>query len=203
MKRVLVIAAIVIAVLVGVKAFALFGPVVNYAGSYEPKEGDIIFQETHGRQSPMIKAATMSRWTHCGVVVMKDGKPHVVEAWKTCQVIPMKDWIARDKGVYAIVRPKAFEGKKIKVNYSKYLGKPYDLQFRFNNGKVYCSELAWLIYKDITGEELSEPKPMKSYLLTHVSDKIKNEIKKSGMKMDDPMVAPVDLMESSKVRRIY
>ena len=150
----------------------------------------------------MIKAATLSRWTHCGMVVMKGGKPHVVEAWKTCQCIPFETWIARDKNEYIVVRPDRFKDKDITVPYKKYLGKPYDLQFRFNNGKTYCSELCWLLYKDITGEELSEPKEMRDWHFLSFP-KIKNEIKKRGMKLDDKMVAPVDLVTSSKTTREY
>ncbi|MBQ3634859.1 MAG: hypothetical protein II951_04495 [Bacteroidales bacterium] len=202
-KKIALAVVAVIVLAVGVKAFELFGPVVNCGSEYKPKEGDIIFQETHGPQAPMIKAVTMSRWTHCGMVVMKNGKPHVVEAWKTCQVIPMEEWIARDGGNYAIARPKAFEGKDVKVKYGKYLGMPYDIQFRFDNGKAYCSELVWMLYKDITGEQLSEPRVLKTYMLTHISKMVENEIQRRGMRLDDEMVAPVDLMNTGLVERIY
>ena len=40
------------------------------------KEGDVIFQTTQSRQSPLIQIATRSKISHCGVVVMKNGKPY-------------------------------------------------------------------------------------------------------------------------------
>ena len=38
--------------------------------------------------------------------------------------------------------------KPVKIKYAKYLGKRYDLAFKFNNDKCYCSELIYDIYKD-------------------------------------------------------
>ena len=33
------------------------------------QEGDVVFIESQSSQSPYIKVGTMSKWTHCGVVV--------------------------------------------------------------------------------------------------------------------------------------
>ena len=38
------------------------------------KEGDLIFQVSQSRQSPFIQLATNSPWSHCGVIVEKEGK---------------------------------------------------------------------------------------------------------------------------------
>ena len=53
--------------------------------------------------------------------------------------------------------------KSVKIKYAKYLGKRYDLAFKFNNDKYYCSELIYDIYKDQFGIQLATPKPIKSY----------------------------------------
>ena len=33
------------------------------------QEGDVVFIESQSAQSPYIKVGTMSKWTHCGVIV--------------------------------------------------------------------------------------------------------------------------------------
>lgn len=55
--------------------------------------------------------------------------------------------------------------KPVKIKYAKYLGKRYDLAFKFNNDKYYCSELIYDIYKDQFGIQLATPKPIKSYYI--------------------------------------
>ena len=47
------------------------------------QEGDIVFIESQSSQSPYIKAGTMSKWTHCGVVVNTPEGLKVLEASKT------------------------------------------------------------------------------------------------------------------------
>ena len=93
--------------------------------------GDIVFIESQSSQSPYIKLGTMSKWTHCGVVVDTP------------------------------------DGLKAPVQYRKYLGQPYDLEFRFDNGKMYCSELVWLVYKD-QGIELCDPRKVSSFVMARV-----------------------------------
>lgn len=42
------------------------------------REGDVIFQTTQSKQSPLIQLATRSKISHCGIVVMKNGRPYVL-----------------------------------------------------------------------------------------------------------------------------
>jgi len=61
------------------------------------KEGDLIFQVSQSRQSPFIQLATNSPWSHCGVIVEKEGKPYVLEASNVVKLTPLKAWIDRGK----------------------------------------------------------------------------------------------------------
>ena len=54
----------------------------------ELQEGDIVFIESQSSQSPYIKAGTMSKWTHCGVVVNTPEGMKVLEASKTVRLTP-------------------------------------------------------------------------------------------------------------------
>ena len=164
------------------------------------REGDVIFQTSLSQQSPLIKMGTRSTITHCGVVVMKDGKPYVLETQKTLVLTPLKKFIARGKdGKYWHKRPKL---DNIKIKYSGYLGKPYDLAFKFDNGKFYCSELIYDIYLNQLGIELCKPKTIDDYLIlgSHRIPKIKRAMKKRGITMEQYAVAPVDVFNSKELR---
>lgn len=160
------------------------------------KEGDVIFQTSQSQQSPLIQVATQSKISHCGVIVMKGGKPYVLETLKTLKLTPLRNFIERGKGgEYWLKRPKKDD---IKIKYDKYLGLPYDLAFKFDNGKFYCSELVYDIYKNQLGIELCKPKKVGDYFVagTEYLPVIKRVMKKRKIETEQLAVAPVDVFES-------
>ena len=162
----------------------------------EVREGDVIFQTSQSQQSPLIQIATRSNISHCGIIVMKNGKPYVLETLKTLTLTPLDKFIARGKGgKYWLKRSKK---ENIKIKYGSYLGKPYDLAFKFDNGKFYCSELIYDIYKNQLGIELCEPKKVEEYLIlgTDKLPEIKKAMEKRGITQKQYAVAPVDIFES-------
>ena len=162
----------------------------------EVKEGDVIFQTSQSQQSLLIQIATRSRISHCGIIVMKNGKPYVLETLKTLVVTPLDKFIARGEGgKYWLKRSNK---ENIKIEYGSYLGKPYDLAFKFDNGKFYCSELIYDIYKNQLGIELCEPKKVSDYLMIGIDKlpQIEMAMKKRGITMEQYAVAPVDIFES-------
>ena len=162
----------------------------------EVKEGDVIFQTSQSQQSPLIQIATRSSISHCGIIVMKNGKPYVLETLKTLVVTPLDKFIARGEGgKYWLKRSNK---ENIKIEYGSYLGKPYDLAFKFDNDKFYCSELIYDIYKNQLGIELCEPKKVSDYLMIGIDKlpQIEMAMKKRGITMEQYAVAPVDIFES-------
>lgn len=165
---------------------------------YAPQNGDIIFQSSQSSQSTAIKIGTLSKYSHCGIIVIKDHKPYVLEAHKGVELTPLNKWI--DRGLlghhYKIMRLKDF--KRLKINYT--LGIPYDLDFRFQNGKYYCSELVWDIYKN-NDIYLCNPKQLKEYHFLNVP-LVKKKIKERGFTLDQSVVAPSDLVKSNKLKTV-
>ncbi len=164
------------------------------------KEGDVIFQTTQSRQSPLIQIATRSKISHCGVVVMKNGKPYVLETLNTLKLTPLDKFVARSKdGRYWLKRS---DKENIKIKYNHYLGKPYDVAFRMDNNIYYCSELVYDIYKKQLGIELCKPKKIDDYLIfcTDRLPKIKKEMQRRGIKKEQYAVAPVDVFRSDKLK---
>lgn len=157
------------------------------------QEGDVVFIESQSSQSPYIKVGTMSKWTHCGVVVDTPEGLKVLEASKTVRLTPFAKFIGAAKNDnWFVKRPRQQLSKPI--SYKKYLGQPYDLEFKFDNGKMYCSELVWLVYKD-QGIELCKPRKVSSFVLTRIP-KVKKLMNKRNITMDQYAVAPVDLYQA-------
>ena len=71
------------------------------------QEGDIVFIESQSSQSPYIKMGTMSKWTHCGVVVDTPDGMKVLEASKTVRLTPFNSFIGRARNEnWCVRRPK-------------------------------------------------------------------------------------------------
>ena len=157
------------------------------------QEGDVVFIERRSSQSPYIKVGTMSKWTHCGVIVNTTEGLKVLEASKTVRLTPFSSFIGAAKNENWTVKLPAQKLQK-PIKYSKYLGMPYDLEFKFDNGKMYCPELVWLIYQD-QGIELCEPRKVSSFLFARVPQ-VRKLMDKRGISMDQYAVAPVDLYKA-------
>jgi hypothetical protein len=168
----------------------------------EVREGDVIFQTSKSQQSSLIQIATRSKITHCGIIVMKDGKPYVLETLKTLVLTPLDEFISRgEDGRYWLKRS---EKENIKIKYGNYSGIPYDLAFKFDNAKFYCSELIYDIYKNQLGIELCEPKKVQEYLILGCDKlpKIEETMKKRGIAKDQYAVAPVDVFKSKHLKKV-
>ena len=163
------------------------------------QEGMVIFHESKSQQSPLIKAVTASRWTHCGIVVRASEGLKVLEASKTVRLVPVEEFCKRGKGGdYIVCLPRKRLSKPI--SYKKYLGQSYDLSFKFDNGKMYCSELVWLIYKE-QGIEICSPRSVGTYPLYWTPiKKVQAQIEKRKISASQPTVSPVRLV--NHMRRV-
>lgn len=197
MKKTLFVLSIIIAIIVLPFGSMFTETITAQTEPFEEvKEGDVIFQTSQSQQSPLIQIATRSKISHCGIIVMKNSKPYVLETLKTLVVTPLDKFIARGEGgKYWLKRSNK---ENIKIKYGSYLGKPYDLAFKFDNGKFYCSELIYDIYKNQLGIELCEPKKVSDYLIlgTDKLPQIEKAMKKRGITKEQYAVAPVDIFES-------
>jgi hypothetical protein len=133
---------------------------------------------------------------------MRNGQPYVLETLRTLVLTPLDKFVARGKGCkYWLKRSKE---ENIKIKYAHYLGKPYDLEFKFDNGKFYCSELIYDIYKHQLGIELCEPKTIDDYLILGAGNhpKLRQAMKERGITMEQYVVAPVDVFYSKCLKQV-
>ena len=188
MKRLLFICGII--VLCCLAALSFFSkPDVK-----ELKEGDIVFQTSTSQQAPLIIAATHSPWSHCGIIIEKADGLYVLEAISTVSLTPYDQWQKRGKG--GIVKVKRYTEDPIKIKYKKYLGRPYDTAFKFDNDKWYCSELVYDIYKEQLDVELCRPRPVSDYSISGAE----KQMKKRGITKAQLVVAPSDLYDSKLLK---
>jgi len=95
----------------------------------------------------IIEEATDSRITHVGIVDRKGDEWVVIEAFGSAvQVTPLDKFLDRSGGYYSVKKIRGIHGKPKKVDKfigaaRKFLGTPYDAEFRYDNDKLYCSEL--------------------------------------------------------------
>ena len=203
MKKILIVVTILAVLLILPFRFMIVEAVTASTETIDDvREGDVIFQTSQSQQSPLIKIGTRSTITHCGVIVMRNGKPFVLETLKTLQLTPLDKFVARGKdGKYWLKRPTKDD---IRIKYAHYLGLPYDKAFKFDNGKFYCSELIYDIYKNQLGIELCEPKTVGDYLILGIGNypKLKHEMKERKITMEQHAVAPVDVFKSKYLKRV-
>lgn len=175
------------------------------------KEGDILFQSTHSRQSVAVELATHSRFSHVGMLIEKDGKLMVAEAVQPVKFTSIENWIAQGKeGKYTQCRLKnadkvltAEVKQKMRKMANANAGKNYDLYFEWTDDKMYCSELVWKIYKQAAGVEVGKIRKFKEYDFSH--PKVKEQLKErygNNIPSEENVVAPEDIFLSDKLVKV-
>jgi len=172
------------------------------------RNGDLIFQTSQSSQTDLIQEVTQSNLSHVGVIYYKDNEPYVFEAIGPVVLTPLAEWIERGKGADYIVsrltRELTDAEQQNMYHYArKQLGKSYDIQFKWSDSKMYCSELVWKAY-EAGGIRLCEPKQFKDFDLS--SDAVQQAIKQryvSDFNDRERVVAPSDLYESDKLEVIF
>ena len=166
------------------------------------QEGDIIFQAMSTTQSMAIKLATKSDYTHCGILLKKDGKLQVFEAIRKVSWTPLDVWIKRGvNGHYVLMRLRdstSLTPHKLEVmtkNAALFAGKDYDLLFEWSDEKIYCSELVWKLYQRHAGIELGSLRLVRDYDLNH-EEVQKKALERYGLEIpwEQQVVAPSDIM---------
>ncbi len=163
-------------------------------------EGDIIFIQSQTAQAKALTEATRSVWTHVGIIVKNKANAWAVaEAVGPLKVTPIADFIGRSKNKsYKILRFRHFDQKtmlkSLYITLPKY-NKPYDIYFEFNQDKIYCSELTYLVFKDVTGFDLGRIQKMKEMQLNgpYVQALIKKRFTDTGRHFDpeELIITPV------------
>jgi cell wall-associated NlpC family hydrolase len=178
---------------------ALFASAAALA--YEPRAGDIVFHTSTSRQSVAVQAATHSPYSHMGIVLFRNGAPHVFEAVQPVKYTPLQQWLDRGKGRHYVIKrlrqplsPAARD--RLHAEAARHAGKPYDLTFEWSDERIYCSELVWKLYRS-AGIELAPLARLGSFDLSHPAVKARlKERYGARVPLDEPVIAPSALFAS-------
>ncbi|MEN2399890.1 YiiX family permuted papain-like enzyme [Flavobacterium sp. MC2016-06] len=170
------------------------------------QDGDLIFQTSESSQCEAVRIATKSKFSHCGIVFMKDGKQFVFEAVQPVRMTPLEDWITHGRDhKYVVKRLKnaatvlnAQTLQKMKTYGNQFMGKEYDAYFEWTDNRIYCSELIWKIYKNGAGIELCKLQEMKDFNLEDERvQKVLKERYGNDIPLEEKVVSPSNLADSN------
>jgi hypothetical protein len=173
---------------------------------YLVREGDIVFQSAP--RSPLVDAIegmTKSTYSHCGIVAKREGAWVVIEALGPVMETPLRSWIARGRGHHfaAYRLEPSFESSipGIIESARRYLGRPYDIHFEFDEEKIYCSELVFKAVRMATGRSLGHVdrvgeldwRPHEKFIRT-----IEAEVP-----LDRELITPVAISRAKELTKVY
>jgi hypothetical protein len=184
---------------------ALFSPIqAKEAHSFALQDGDIVFTGSTSGQGAAVSKATGSPYTHCGIAFKHEGRWMVLEAVQPVGVTTLENFMARaDKETFTARRlktavpPEALQKARKWANLQA--GISYDPHFRWDDKKIYCSELVWKFFKQ-AGIELCEPRKFRDYDLRQplVKEMIEQRYGSlDQLPMDEKVVAPSDIQASN------
>jgi uncharacterized protein YycO len=184
----------------GIVLLAIYG--CGNSSIDQVRDGDIIFQTSRSAQSIVIQKATHSKYSHMGIIFMREGKPYVYEANKTVQYTPLKEWIARGEGGHYVVKRLRDADliltsdalAKLRKVAEPFRGKPYDLTFEWSDSRIYCSELVWKIYDRGMGIQIGHLQKLRDFDLSDptVQAKMKERYGET-VPMDETVISPAQM----------
>jgi hypothetical protein len=175
---------------------------------YTPQDGDMIFQSLpYGPVVWAIEGVTKSPYSHCGIVGQKNRQWVVYEALGSVRVTPLQEFLWRGRGGgFAVYRLRDEHREHIPETLrccENYLGRPYDIRYRLDDEKIYCSELVYKAFRDATdGQQLGE--------LVKFGDMnwgpyevLIGQIEGGPVPVDREMITPRDLAKARQLEPVF
>lgn len=199
--------AICAALVLGVAAWA-YGPDYVAYWKYAPKEGDIIFQSLpRSRLVNAIEGVSQSPYSHCGIVATRDGEWVVYESYRKVEVTPLREFIFRGRNSgFAVYRLKPEHQDHVPTtikNVRRYVGRPYDVRYRMDDEKIYCSELIYKAYQDASGgQSLGNLERLEVLNWRPYSDTI-THFEKGPVPLDRQIITPVNMAMAQQLKKVF
>ncbi|HEY9275399.1 YiiX family permuted papain-like enzyme [Achromobacter sp.] len=180
------------------------------AATADVQTGDLVFQQSRSAQSLAIQQATHSPYSHMGMIVMRQGRPHVLEAAASVSYTPLEQWAAQgERGHYVVKRlrddTRLTPAAQIQLADAgaAFAGKPYDLVFAWSDDRIYCSELVWKVYQRALGVEIGALAPLKRFDLSSPTVRAKMQERYGrDIPWDEPIISPAAMFDSPLLRTV-
>ncbi len=172
-KRILIFLSIITSLLVFIAIYIALTP-ANATKLTNLRDGDIVFQTSRSNQSLAIGLASLSFYTHMGIIKKTNNGFVVIEAAGPVRETKLQDWINRGylkrltvKRVRDISDKTALE---IIRKARPYYGQAYDPYFVFGDNRMYCSELVSAAYEK-AGIKLGQTQQIKDLYVNNFAVK--------------------------------
>ena len=180
--------------------------------AFQWQNGDIIFQQSRSSQGEELRIATNSNYTHVGVIYAENGKAFVFEAASKVELTPLEEFIQRDpQKHYVIKRLKNANEILTKENLLRlkhaakfFSGKNYDIYFKWDDSRIYCSELVWKLYKKALNIEIAKLEKYKDFNLGH--PKVAALLEKrfgDNIPFNETVISPVGIFNSDVLKTVF
>jgi len=176
------------------------------------RDGDLVFQTSRSAQGAAVAAATGSPLTHMGVVLLDHGRPLVLEAVEPVRLTGLDEWRRRGEGGRLWVRrlrdadqvltPAVVE--RLRALGRAWLGRHYDLQFRMDDDRLYCSELAYKLYDRAAGIRLGRLQRAGDLALgsPEVRRRLRERFGPGGFDPEEPVITPQSIFEDPRLATV-
>jgi hypothetical protein len=198
--------ACLVCLLAGVGVFYRLDRVVAFCLS-DKQVGDVVFQSLpKGPRVETIEGVTRSEWSHCGILVRRDGKWMVAEAIGQVRYTPLYLWVVRGRRAkvesYRLVEQPGDLDGKLEAGIETMLGRQYDYRYAPEDDEIYCSELVHKVYDRAFGIKIGEWERLGD-LNWRPHEGFIRETENGTLPLDRLMVTPVGLTRSPLVRRVF
>lgn len=168
------------------------------APAFQWHTGDVVLQESQSSRSALIRRASHSPYSHVGLIEVTPKGVFVIEAIQPVSRTPIAKWVKRGAGAWVtVLRAKDLDeaARQRVVDAAKTeLGKPYDAKYRWDDEKIYCSELVAKAFLRGAERTVGRQQTIASLQLTP------QELAwagKQGVTPEDTLLTPASLAEDS------
>ncbi len=179
----------------------LFGIV---AVSTEPQlvkfhNGDVVLQASQSDRAALIRKASRSPYSHVGVVEVTSDGVYVIEAISPVSRTPIERWAKRGiDGRVTVLRMKDLseaDGLRVVRTAKRALGRPYDARYRWDDEKLYCSELVAKSYERGAARKVGRQEVLKNLNLTREELSLAPKL---GLSPTQTLLTPQSLVDDAQ-----
>jgi hypothetical protein len=194
--------AVIVAVLLAVGLYYQLDRIALYMLS-EKQEGDVLMQSlSRGELVDAIESASRSPWSHCGILVKREGHWQVAQALGNVHYTPLIEYLIQGRDLrvtgFRVKGLTEAQRARLQPGITKLLGKPYDINYEPDDRKIYCSELVWKVYDRELGIHWGEWEAFGTLNWKPVEAFVRN-VERGKLPLDRMMITPVGLIRTDKV----
>jgi len=170
------------------------------------QDGDLLFQSLpHSPLVDAIEGCTQTPFSHCGIAHQTPAGWVVIEAIGPVRESPIAQFFAQGRGAkYAVYRLRPAYQKYIPAMIAetrRFYGLPYDAAYRFDDEKIYCSELIFKAYRAASGEALGIVQTL-GELNWQPSQAVIEKINDGPVPLNRAMITPRSLSEAYQLELV-